>query len=948
VGLKTGLVIRGWARRLGLAMSAVAVVVAVTLLAARPHAWPWLVPISVLLVAGIPTGFTALGKLYQRRVDAAKVARKVLQGVTSNALPLVKEATDLDAHVARAVLPIPYIHRDVEDEARRCLSSGRPLLLVGSSMVGKTHMAVVLVRDMFPEYGVMIPDKMEALTALDAADVALRRSVIFLDDIDRLIGGGGITEGAIRRLAACGNVIIGTIRAASYDRYRPTDKLRPPEWELINTFERIFIDRNLSSEEQDRLAKAVPDSNIQERILRVGLGEYAGAAEQIAETLRLGPSVNNIGYALVLGVADWRRSGIDKPTPAKLLSALAIPHLDARGTVNLSHEQTFQAALEWATREINPTVSLLQISENDTYVIYDYALDLISEHAKPIADPTWQTAIQFGTPSDLMKIASAALSKANRRRDIAIEAFRLAASSEGFDRKDWAVFGLAIFLDREGDTVAAQSAYEQAVQSKDDLVRNGAHMYLASLLRDKGDLAGARKNYQEVVDSGFEEAPFALYKLGEVLSDDGDVEGARAAYEQAIKLADTEASPLSAFRLGFLLYGQGDIVGALKAFDIAISSGHSEASPAAAFNRGIVLTEQGNTSEAREAYLQASRSEDAKLAYAALINLAKILAQEGDIIGAEKVYRQVIKSDHIDNSPAAALQLGLLLAQREVAGAKEAYQLAIDSGHSEYAPRAATCLGTLLAEQGDLTGARSAYQYTIDSGNHEFASIAAVNLAELLEAQGDMAGTEEVYKWIVENGHGDDVPSAMVNLGVLLDHRGESADALKLFRRAIAPGHSEPLPIAALNIGAILGEQGDMRGAQEAYQLAINSRHEEAAPAAAFNLGLLLKEQMDLMGASAALQIAIDSDHPYHSAIASVSLANILVDQGDTLKAREIYQRIIASEHSAAAPLAALNLGQLLNDQGDTEGARDAYEVVIASGNVDYLDTAMERLEELR
>lgn len=68
-----------------------------------------------------------------------------------------------------------------------------------------------------------------ALADLDASDVILRDSVIWLDDIDRLIGAGGITDGALRRLAVAGNIIIGTIRAKAYDQFRPSDHLRPAE-----------------------------------------------------------------------------------------------------------------------------------------------------------------------------------------------------------------------------------------------------------------------------------------------------------------------------------------------------------------------------------------------------------------------------------------------------------------------------------------------------------------------------------------------------------------------------------------------------------------------------------------------------------------------------------------------------------------------------------------------
>jgi hypothetical protein len=145
-------------------------------------------------------------------------------------------------------------------------------------------------------------------------------------------------------LAAAGNIIVGTLRAQLYDAYRPTNEMRPPEWDVITVFERILVDRSLSDTETQRLDQAVSDDRIRERIHRVGLGEYVGAAEQISDQLRLGPSVNPVGYALVQGAADWRRIGILRPVPADILSALAGPHLDPRGRAKLRPESTSWAA----------------------------------------------------------------------------------------------------------------------------------------------------------------------------------------------------------------------------------------------------------------------------------------------------------------------------------------------------------------------------------------------------------------------------------------------------------------------------------------------------------------------------------------------------------------------------------------------------------------------------
>src|SRR5262249_35638213 len=153
-----------------------------------------------------------------------------------------------------------------------------------------------------------------------------------------------------------------------------------------------------------RLENVVSDARVREQVRRVGLGEYVGAAERIGEALRLGPSVNPVGYALVLGAADWRRTGMTRPVPASLLPVLAQPHCRPRGFGALSDPAKYATALAWATREINPTVSLLQPSNADTFAVFDYALDLISGQAAPIGDTSWQVVIEAATPSELISI----------------------------------------------------------------------------------------------------------------------------------------------------------------------------------------------------------------------------------------------------------------------------------------------------------------------------------------------------------------------------------------------------------------------------------------------------------------------------------------------------------------------------------------------------------------
>jgi hypothetical protein len=417
--------------RFGLTILGVAVAVGAAAIVARPHAWPWVVVvIAGIIAAGAPIALSGLASAQQRRVEKARTVRRGLQGTkgfAGDVLPSAREA-DLDTRVHRAVRELPYIHRDAEGQALQHLAAGRPVLLVGPSMVGKTKMAATLIRGKFAAKSVIIPDTSEALVALDAADVLVRDSVIFLDDIQRLIGASGITEGMIRRVVAAGNIIIATIRAKEYDRFQPTDQLRPPEWDVLSAFERVFISRELSGTEEQRLAKAVDNPEVRKRVRRVGVGEYVGAAQHVAEALHLGPSVNAVGLALVLGAADWQRAGMKVAVPADVLSDLAIPHLPAHHPVNFSDVEVYQAALAWATRDIAPTVALLQHEKEDTYIVYDYALDLLSDQARPIPDGTWPILIDRATAVDLINIGYSA-QVIFGRSDVAMKAWRKAAES---------------------------------------------------------------------------------------------------------------------------------------------------------------------------------------------------------------------------------------------------------------------------------------------------------------------------------------------------------------------------------------------------------------------------------------------------------------------------------------------------------------------------------------
>jgi tetratricopeptide (TPR) repeat protein len=595
-----------------------------------PHAWWWLVVVIVIAAAVAPPALTVLSQVGQRRQEQGRAARAGLQGTigTGGRKLATAAAANLEVRVHRTVLPIPYIHRDEEEIIRAHLRGGRPVLLIGPSMVGKTKIAARIIAEEFGSWPVVIPDSMTALADLDAQDMTLQRSVIWLDDIDRLIGKGGITDGALRRLAAAGNIIVSTIRSGPYNDFRPSDLFRPQEWDVLCVFEHVFIKRSLTQKERERLANAVDNLEVQARIRTVGLGEYVGSAMQVAEALELGAAgADALGYALVLGAADWRRCGMTRPVPSAVLVPLAEPHLDLRGRTRMVDKDAFKAGLAWATREINPNVSLLQPGGTDCYVVYDYALDLIAAQGMPIPNGNWAVIMTNADAPELISLGLTA-ELAYHLTEIAIHAWRKAADSGHADMAPMAALNLGVLLQAQGNADGAMAAYQQAIDSGRPRQAARAALNLGALLQAQGNTGGAMAAYQQAIDSGQADViPTAAVNLGVVLQARGDAEGAMAAYQQAIDCGQADQRAKAAFNLGVVLQARGDADGAMAAYQQAIDSGQADQRAKAALNLGVVLQARGDADGAMAAYQQAIDSGQADVIPTATFNLGLLHPQ---------------------------------------------------------------------------------------------------------------------------------------------------------------------------------------------------------------------------------------------------------------------------------------------------------------------------------
>ncbi|GHG68773.1 sel1 repeat family protein [Amycolatopsis acidiphila] len=521
-----------------------------------------------------------------------------------------------DLRVHTAVVDVPYLPRPTKErEVCEHLRARRPVLIVGPSMVGKTRLAAVAVRQVLPDTPLLLPDSPTALGDLDKADITPDQHVIWLDDLDRFLINGGLTAGLIQRLQTS-NWIVATLRGHEWDRLQPTDQLRSPEWDVLRLFQLVLLDRDRDRPTDEDLRCAVPDEDIRARIARTGIGEYVGAAQHVRDQLTVAESANPLGYALVAGVADWSRMGLTRAVPAELLPRLAKARLTGRRRDELDNDEKYRAALDWAAREINPTVSLLEPADG-TYRVYDLVLDhLATATDRTVPATTWQLAIDEAAADELTAVGYQA-AMIHELPDIAGAAWQKAADAGNLD----AMSNLGVLLKEWGDTVEAERWWRQAANAGHLLAMSN----LGALLQERGDIAEAEHWYRQAANAGH---LFAMHNLGVLLQERGDIAEAEHWYRQAANAGHLFAM----HNLGVLLQERGDIAEAEHWCHQAANAGHRDAM----FNLGVLLQERGATVEAEHWWRQAANAGQPE----AMHNLGVLLHERGDTAEAEHWWYQ--------------------------------------------------------------------------------------------------------------------------------------------------------------------------------------------------------------------------------------------------------------------------------------------------------------------
>ncbi|MFF5494770.1 tetratricopeptide repeat protein [Streptomyces aquilus] len=362
-------------------------------------------------------------------------------------VPRVRELTDPldagvhpaeplgDARVPGARVP-PFVRRNLSDEIDEAIRTRPFVLVVGESTAGKTRAAYESVRAVHPGSAFVAPDP-AIPSALRAAAAAVRRersSVVWLDDVDRYLGSGGLTPSVLRRLLSPGpghtSVVVATIRAQERARLTSARLTSPGEAgdapgarlvrDVLESAHEIRLDRRWHRDEvarareqhrDVRLARAVDSAE------RYGIAEFLAAGPHLLTAWRdaWAPEGGHVrGAALVSAAVEARRAGWSRPLPVSLLRELHEDHLAARGGPMLRPE-SWSEALTWATTPLHATSSLLLPQDPpDDYYVFDYLPDAVSADPAPppIPDTTWTRLIAAADPALCEDLGSAALDQA--------------------------------------------------------------------------------------------------------------------------------------------------------------------------------------------------------------------------------------------------------------------------------------------------------------------------------------------------------------------------------------------------------------------------------------------------------------------------------------------------------------------------------------------------------
>jgi eukaryotic-like serine/threonine-protein kinase len=446
-------------------------------------------------------------------------------------LPLVSEVDDavqLGVHPAVVIeqdsglqrVP-PFVLRDKMPFLQERLHVGeRFILLVGTSTAGKSRLAYELMHAQFPDYELAVPDSPEGIGALVPVVCNAERVVLWLDDLDRYLGAGGLTSAMVEQMLDRRRdgvvVILATMTAQQLARFtarsaaddEPGKDFLHAAGEVIKMSKVVTVSRRWSIEELQRAQRFAHDPRIeaaiaaQSRAVRRGVAEYLAAAPELLAEWReaSNPGAHPRAAALVAGAVDARRAGYHRSLSEELLHALHEHYLESGGGSELRPEP-WAEALQWATTPLHAASSLLLAQPDGGYLAFDYLHNTLDAQAPPprIPEATWKILVEHTDSATALDIGTAAF----QRGDLGHALIALDKAITSRDRKSRQAYALCVF--EAGDPQRAAGLYAELVDESRAELGEDAEETLANLhgyarcVGDAGRPAAAVKLLEEVI-----------------------------------------------------------------------------------------------------------------------------------------------------------------------------------------------------------------------------------------------------------------------------------------------------------------------------------------------------------------------------------------------------------------------------------------------------------------
>ncbi|WP_447039537.1 tetratricopeptide repeat protein [Streptomyces sp. DSM 118878] len=546
----------------------------------------WLSPSWAAVIGGGLTAVTAVwADRAKRWLDGQTEARQSIVESASVAgrgggLPRAREADDairLGVHPARrdgeapvaGALP-PYVPRAVDRTLRETLRTARCVVVVGESTAGKSRSAYEAMRAVLPNHRLAAPARRDALPALVTLLSRGGPSVLWLDDLERFLGPGGLTSTTVARLTGDGGdtTVLATMRTAEYDRFGARGLQLAGEEEraalregreILEAARVVFMDRLWSPDELRAAGEHADDPRIAGALRQTehfGLAEVLTAGPELLRDWRRAwsPGTHPRAAALVAAAVDCRRSGLDQPVSREILDELHDHYLRARGGHRLRPEP-LEEAWQWALTPVHGASSLLipagPNDEEPGFLAFDYLIDQ-PEH-DPVPREVWTMLIALADASQVRHVADAAFWRVRTAFHTAVDSGNVddvysRATALG-DRGEWdeAIALLTEALEASQAEPAAQDSQEQNESLSGEVTLRHQIAFYRMLA---GDHAEAQEMFRALLTEceatfppGDEFLQVVRHNLASCLRRGGDLSGALVEFRRILAARERNLGP---------------------------------------------------------------------------------------------------------------------------------------------------------------------------------------------------------------------------------------------------------------------------------------------------------------------------------------------------------------------------------------------------------------------